>query len=52
MIRIKYVVTFILLVVIVVVNVIMIGRPLKEEVLVAILSLYVIVLCGIFWKYW
>ena len=52
MIRIKYVVTFILLVILVVVNVIMIGKPWKQEVNVLLLSLYIVVIWGMFWKYW
>ena len=52
MIYIKYWITFILLVTLIVVNVIMIRRPWKQEVNVLLLSLYIVVIWGIFWKYW
>ena len=52
MIYIKYWITFILLVALVVINVIMIGRPWRQEVNVLLLSLYIVVIWGMFWKYW
>ena len=49
---IKYSITLLLLLAIVVVNVIWIGKPIKDEFCVGVLSLYILVIYGIGWKYW